>query len=450
MRPAIRYLTTADGVRLAYAVHGDGPPLVHVRGWMSHLDLFWEDMEFRAFFEAIGTRFRVVRYDMRGTGLSDRDVTDRLSLDELILDLDAVFDHLGLEEAVLYATCYGGPITVEWAARNPSRVSKLVLDGTYASGPQLGTPDMRESVRTAARLLGAPTTAAAGHAMLAYFTRPDGMDTRDARFRRTRQSINADVAEALYNLSFEWDVTAACESITVPTLVTHRRESHAVPVRLGRELASLLPNAELVTFPGADHNPWEGDALEPLRAMARFLGEPIDLAYRRRARLRPTIVLFTDMEGSTSNAARLGDATAQELMRANKRIVETGLDDHGGKRVKSTGDGLMAEFGSVSQALMAAAAIQAAVAAHNAEHPDASFRLRMGVNAGEPLAEDDDLHGIVVHTAARICDNAHGGEVLVSNVVRELATGKDFRFADAGVFDVKGLDEPIRLFRLVT
>ncbi len=450
MRPAIRYLTTSDNVRLAYAVHGDGPPLVYVRGWMSHIDLYWDDMDFRSFFEAIGSRFRVVRFDMRGTGMSDRDVTDRLSLDELLLDVDAVFDHLGLDQAVVYATCYGGPIAIEWAARNAGRLPKLVLDGTYASGPDLGTPDMRESVLTAARLLGAPNTAAAGHAMLAYFTRPNSMDTRDERFRRSRQSITADVAESLYKLSFQWDVSAACESITVPVLVTHRRESQAVPFRLGQQLASLLPNAEFVALPGTDHNPWEGDALEPLRAMARFLGEPIDAAYRRRVRLRPTIVLFTDMEGSTSNATRLGDANAQELLRASNRIVSSGLDDHGGKRVKSTGDGLLAEFGSVSQALTAAAAIQASVAAHNAEHPDASFRLRMGVNAGEPLAEDDDLHGIVVHTAARICEQAHGGEVLVSNVVRELATGKDFRFADAGSFDLKGLDEPVRLFRLVT
>jgi len=449
MRPAIRYLTTPDGVRLAYAVHGEGPPLVYVRGWSSHLDLFWDDMEFRAFFEAIGSRFQVVRFDMRGTGMSDRQVTDRLSLDELTLDLDAVFDHLHLDQAVVYATCYGGPITIDWAARNPGRVSKLVLDGTYASGAELGTPEMRAAVLTAARLLGSPTTAAAGHALLAYFTRPDSMETRSERFRRSRQAISADVAEVLYNLSFEWDVSAACESIAAPTLVTHRRECQAVPMRLGLRLASLLPNAEFVPVPGADQNPWEGDALEPLRAMARFLGEPVDVSYRRRVRLRPTIVLFTDMEGSTSNAARLGDEDAQELVRANNRIVQSGLEDHGGKRVKSTGDGMMAEFSSVSQALAAAAAIQASVAAHNAARPDASFRLRMGVNAGEPLAEDDDLHGLVVHATARICDHAHGGEILVSNVVRELATGKDFRFTDAGVFDLKGLDEPVRLFRLV-
>jgi class 3 adenylate cyclase len=449
VRPAIRHLTTSDGVRLAYAVHGDGPPLVYVRGWSSHLDLFWDDVDFRTFFDAIGSRFQVVRFDMRGTGLSDRRVTERLTLDELTLDIDAVFGHLGLDEAIVYATCYGGPIAIDWTARNPSRVSKLILDGTYARGPDLGTPDMRESVLTAARLLGTPTTAAAGHALLAYFTRPDSMDTRSEKFRRSRQAISADVAQVLYELSFDWDVSAACAAITAPTLVTHRRESQAVPFRLGLQLASLLPNADLVGVPGADHNPWEGDAIEPLRAMARFLGEPIDGAYRRRVRLRPTIMLFTDMEGSTSNAARLGDADAQELVRANNRIVHTGLEEHGGQRVKSTGDGVLAEFSSVSVALTAAAAIQASVAEHNEAHPEASFRLCMGVNAGEPLAEDDDLHGLVVNTAARICDHARGGEVLVSNVVRELATGKDFRFADEGLVDLKGLDEPVRLFRLI-
>src|SRR5688500_7293197 len=110
MRPAIRYLTTPDGVRLAYAVHGEGPPMVHVRGWKSHLDLFWDDMEFRAFFEAIGSRFQVIRFDMRGTGMSDRQVTDRLSLDELTHDPDAVSAHLPVLQEAASATCPRGPI----------------------------------------------------------------------------------------------------------------------------------------------------------------------------------------------------------------------------------------------------------------------------------------------------------------------------------------------------
>ena len=446
MRPPIRYMTTADGVRLAYAEHGSGPPLVYVRGWIHHIDLWWDDVDYRSFFEALGSRFRVIRFDMRGNGLSDRDVTDKVTLDELVLDVEAVFDSLSIDSAIVFATCYGGPIAIRFAAANPARVDKLVLDGTYAHGPELATPEVRESVLGAVRMYSSQHTV--GHALLDYFTRPDAAEARDVRRRRSRRSIASDVAGPLYELSFEWDVRGDCDAVTAPTLVTHRRSSKAVPVGLGQRLASSLPNAEFVALEGTEHNPWEGDALRTLQVMARFLGEPVDEPFSRRVKLRPTVVLFTDIEGSTSNAVRLGDTGAQQLVRAHNDIVHTGLENHGGRRVKSTGDGVLAEFSSVSQALAAAAAIQNRVAAHNEATPDASFRIRMGINAGEPLAEDDDLHGVVVNTAARICAQAHGGEILVSNVVRELATGKDFRFADAGVFDLKGLDEPVRLFRL--
>jgi class 3 adenylate cyclase len=347
---------------------------------------------------------------------------------------------------VLYATCYGGPIAIAFAAAQPERVSKLMLDGTYARGQDLATPEVRASVMASARMLA--TVPGAGHALLAYFTRPDSLETRAERLKRSRQCITGPIAEALYALSFEWDVSPECSGITMPTLVTHRRRSRAVLVEHGQRLASLIPDAEFVVGEGSDHNPWEGDAQQPLQAMARFLGQPIDAAFTRRVHLRPTVILFTDMEGSTSTTARMGDVRAQDVVRAHNAIVHAGLESHAGKRVKSTGDGVMAEFPSVSQALLAAGAIQRQLATHNEANPDAAIRVRMGVNAGEPLEEDDDLHGIVVNTASRICAQAHGGEVLVSNVVRELASGKGFDFADVGVFEMKGLDEPVRLFRL--
>ncbi|HEX7165699.1 MAG TPA: adenylate/guanylate cyclase domain-containing protein [Acidimicrobiales bacterium] len=446
MRPPIRYLKTTDGVRLAYTVHGEGPPLVFARGWISHVDLFWDDLDFRTYFEAIATRFTVVRFDMRGVGLSDRNVEDKLSLDELVLDLEAVFDGLDLERAVLYATCYAGPIAVRYAAAHPDRVEKLVLDGTYASGPELSNEDLRASVMNAVGLFS--TSPSAAHAVLHYFTRGDGSGPADEKFRRNRQSITAEVAKPLYEMSFEWDVTPDCEAVTSPALVLHRRGSMAVPVALGQRLASLLPDASFVAVDGREHNTWEGDATQPLAALAHFLGAPIDRAYTRRVQLRPTIVLFTDSVGSTARAAQLGDEPAQLIARVQNAIVHQGLEDHGGKRVKGTGDGVLAEFNSVSQALRAAAAIQKKMAEHNAENQDSSVRIRIGINAGEPLAEDDDLHGVMVNTAARICELAHGGEVLVSGVVRELARGKGFTFSDAGPADLRGLDEPVHLYRL--
>ena len=182
--------------------------------------------------------------------------------------------------------------------------------------------------------------------------------------------------------------------------------------------------------------------------MAHFLGEPFDRSYRPRTSSRPTVILFTDMEGSTATTVRMGDERAQEVVRAHNTIVRTALEGRGGRVVKSTGDGVMAAFESVSSAVHCAIDIQDRLAGHNADVPDAPIRVRIGINAGEPLAEGDDLHGIVVSTASRICDQARAGEVLVSNVVRELATGKGLRFTDAGAFELKGLEEPVRLYRV--
>ena len=448
MHPPTRYVSASDGVRVAYASHGSGPPLVFVRGWISHLDAMWDDPEFRPFMEALGAHFTVTRYDMRGCGLSDRQPA-ALDLDDLVLDLEAVMDRVdpsGSSDVVVYAVCYGGLIAARYAARHPNRVSKLVLDGTYAKGEDISTPQMRDSVLAMIRMLDDQPRAA--HAMLDFFTNPDGGDLREQRLARTRKAIDGDAASRLYELSFAVDLTADLRSLGMPTLVLHRTRTQAIPFVNGQHVAALVRDATFVATEGAAHNPWEGDARPPLAAMARFLDVPVDRAYRPRTSARPTVILFTDMEGSTATTVRIGDDRAQEIVRTHNAIIREGLDGRGGRVVKSTGDGVMAEFSSVSSAVHAAIDIQRTLDRYNAENPDASIRVRMGINAGEAVSEDDDLHGIVVSTASRICDQARAGEILVSNVVRELATGKQLEFVDAGTFELKGLGEPLRLFRV--
>lgn len=448
MHPPTRYASATDGVRIAYASHGEGPPLVFVRGWISHLDAMWDDPEFRPFMEALGAHYTVTRYDLRGCGLSDRH-PDALGLDDLVLDLEAVMarvDPSGATPVVLYGVCYGGIIAARYAAQHPERVDKLVLDGTYARGGDISTPSMSESVLAMIRMLDDQPRAA--HAMLDFFTNPDGGDLREQRLDRTRKAINGDVASKLYELSFELDITADLRALEMPTLVLHRTRTQAIPFVNGQHVAALVRDATFVATEGAAHNPWEGDAKAPLAAMARFLDVPVDRAYRQRTSARPTVILFTDMEGSTATTVRVGDDRAQEIVRTHNAIVREGLDGRGGRVVKSTGDGVMAEFSSVAAAVNAAIDIQKALDDHNAENTDAAIRVRMGINAGEPVSEDDDLHGIVVSTASRICDQARAGEILVSNVVRELATGKQLEFREAGTFELKGLGEPLRLFRV--
>lgn len=448
MHPPTRYVSTDDDVRIAYAVHGEGPTLVFVRGWISHLDSMWDDPEFRPFMEAIGSEFRVVRYDVRGCGLSDRR-PDVIDLDHLARELGAVVDRVAEpdEAVVLYAVCYGGPIAARYAALHPERVDRLILDGTYARGEDVATPEMRESVLGMIRML--ETQPKAAHAMLDFFTNPEGSDLREIRLERTRRAIDADAARRLYELSFAVDVTKDLRSLRMPALVLHRKRTSAVPFVHGQHVAALLHDATFVGVDGAAHNPWEGDAAQPLRAMAHFLERPIDRRFRPRTSARPTVILFTDMEGSTATTAKVGDDLAQDLVRTHNAIIRTALEGRGGRVVKSTGDGVMAEFASVSSSVNCAIEIQQRLDERNAAAAEAPpIRVRIGINAGEPLSEDDDLHGIVVSTAARICDQAAAGEILVSNVVRELATGKGLRFVDAGTFALKGLEEPARLYRV--
>jgi class 3 adenylate cyclase/pimeloyl-ACP methyl ester carboxylesterase len=448
MPPPIRFALTEDEVSIAYSVHGSGPPLVFVRGWISHLDLQWLFPDYRLFMEALGRHFTVIRYDMRGNGLSERNVVGRLTLDDLALDLHAVTDAIGVGPAAYLATCYGGAIVARFARQAPGLVERLILDGTYARGEDLGSKEMRESVLSTVKLLesspGMATT------MLGYYTHPEGSDSQrtDGRDRLGREAITADVAGELYALSFDLDISKDLINLDMPTLVTHRRDSKSVPVALGRRVAALVPNATFVATEGRPHNPWDGDATEVLSVMGEFLGLRLGEGYHPRVVVRPTVILFSDIVESTESAARLGDSAAHEGTRAFQAITRQCLEMRGGRLVKSMGDGAMAEFPSVSQGIGCAIDMQHAFATFAAENPDLNLHVRIGINAGEPLSEDDDLHGLVVSTAARICDQGLGSEILVSNVVRELAVGKGFSFIDRGTANLKGIAEPVHLFRV--
>jgi len=442
MPPPVRFLTAPDGVRLAYCAHGEGPPLVYVRGWLSHLDMLWDDPAFRAYFEALARCFRVVRFDARGNGLSDRSVPP-ITLDALASDLETIVDGLGLEAPVLYASTYGGLIAMTYVARHPDRVSRLILDGTYARGAELTSTERREWILSMLR--DSPDVAL--QRVLSYFTHPE---PEVAVFRRApaRDVIDAEVAVQLYRIAFEADLIDLLPSITVPALVMHRRKSLAVPFRLGRELASRLADARFVPLEGSAHNSWEGDAQEALDAVGSFLGVPLEVERPPEARASGGLVtiLFTDIESSSALRRSLGDERAHELVRTHNTIVRDALAVSGGSEIKHTGDGIMASFGSALRALECAVAIQRGVASHLEAHPDAPLRVYVGLNAGEPIAEERDLFGTSVDLARRLVDEARPGEILVSNVVRELAAGKGFRFVERGEAMLKGFDEPVRLY----
>ena len=444
MDAPIHFLTTRDGIRIAYCVHGHGPPLVFVRGWISHLELHWSYSPYRSYFEALAQHFRLVRYDARGNGLSQREVPD-IDLDALVLDLEAVVDELALNDVTLYGSTFGGPIAVMYAARCPERIGRLILDGTYANGQDIAGPERQEAI---VRMIRHFPDFAFEH-MLGRLTHPE---PEQALYRRAgaREFMSASVAAQLYTLCYKIDVSAVLPTIQVPTLVLHRRGSRAIPFRLGREVAALLPNARFVPLEGTAHDSWEGDAEAALTAIGDFLGVRLvpPTGAAAAADERPLTILFTDIAGSTVLTQRLGDAKAQEVLRSHNAVVREALRSHDGVEIKHTGDGIMASFPSASRAVRCAVAIQKGVTACSERDAEMALQVRIGLNAGEPITEGRDLFGTAVQLARRICDCAAPGQILASSVIRQLASGKGFLFVDRGDVALRGFEEQVRLYEV--
>ena len=441
MSPPIRFLTTTDDVRIACCSWGDGPPLIFVRGWMSNAELAWDIPAFVAFFEPLARHFRIIYYDSRCNGLSDRGVP-AVDLGRLVLDLETVMDAYATEPAVVYGQCFGGPIAISYASRHPERVSKLILDGTYARGAELATPEQRDRLLTMLR--GEPQAAMFA---LGYYTDPKAeqnvtLAKHYAELRRTHEFVTIDDAIKLYALGYDVDVSDDLPLIQAPALIMHRRDNKSVPFALGRDLAARISGAKFVPQQGAAANPWYGDSAEVLRAIETFLEVPLFQDARHGVR-SPVTILFTDMESSTATTQRVGDAAAHDVVRVHNAVVRDSLRASDGREIKHTGDGIMASFSSASRAVECAVAIQRTLASKVG-----APRVRIGINAGEPVVEDDDLFGTAVQLAARTCAHAQPAQILLTNVVRELTAGKGFLYADIGDVELRGFEDPVRLYEI--
>jgi class 3 adenylate cyclase len=258
-----------------------------------------------------------------------------------------------------------------------------------------------------------------------------------------RESITPEEVRAAYASILQFDVTALLPQVKSPTLVLHRRQVAYPEVHIASGLASRIPGARLALLEGTSLAPYLGDMEAVLAAIDEFLGEGEEAAAGPAPSGLVTI-LFTDIEGSTSLTQRLGDAKAQEVLRTHNRIVRDALKAHSGSEVKTMGDGFMASFSSATGALECAIAMERAFAAHN-ESAGEPIRVRIGLNAGEPIAEEEDLFGTAVQLAARVCAYAQPGEILAADVVQQLAAGKGFSFADKGEATLKGFEKPVRL-----
>ncbi len=452
----IRFCTTADGVCIAYATVGEGYPLVRALGWVTHLEYEWQSPLWRHVIEGLAENHQLVRYDGRGTGLSDRNVEEH-SVEPWVLDLEAVVDALGLERFTLLGISQGGPIAITYAVHHPERVSHLVLYGTFGRFPHpLETEEQRQVFDSMLTLtkLGWGQDHPTFRQMFTTLFIP-GANAEQMRWfdELQRNSTAPDNAVKLLRAFSQIDVTDLLPQLKVPTLVLHRRGDQAIPFEAGRGLASAIPNARFVPLDGDNHLYLDGEegVHTFFQAISEFLPEKESGASKQASPTAidaPLTILFTDMEGSTSLTQRLGDARAQEVLRAHNTIVRDALKANGGSEIKHTGDGIMASFASASRALECAIGIQRALAERNDSEPDAPIRVRIGLNAGEPVAEDEDLFGTAVQLAARVCAQAEPGRILASNVVRELSAGKGFLFSDQGDVALRGFEDPVRLYEV--
>lgn len=435
MGPQVRYAQTVDDVSIAYWTYGEGPVLVETPLIpFSHIEMEWENPHIRRWYERLGQTTTVVRYDGRGTGLSQRGVAD-VSLEAHVRDLEAVVDQLGPEPISLMGVFHGGPPAITYAAQNPERVSHLALWCAYVTGADYWKSAQAEGLRALRQTDYRLFLRTGAHELIGWAE--DGQSDLFADIMEL--AVEPDEADTLLAATRDFDATEFLAGVDAPTLVIHRRDLKWLDISLSRSLASNIKEARLLVIPGRSPLPAAGDIEAGAHAIAEFLGLDLPPDVEAQPERAFTAVLFTDLVNHAVMMSTLGDERGREVLRNHEQITRAALSDHGGTEVKTLGDGFMASFESVSRALECAISLQMSVDAHNSTNSP-SLSVRIGLNAGEPIHEDGDLFGTTVILASRIAQKAAGGEILVSNAVRELVRGGPFSLVDRGGFTPKGLD----------
>jgi class 3 adenylate cyclase len=437
--PDVRYARNGE-VSIAYQVLGEGPQdLVFVTGFVSHLEVLWEAPQTRRFFERLASFSRLIIWDKREQGLSDR-IGHPPTLEHGMDDLAAVLDAVGSERTALFGISEGGPMAVLYAASFPKRVTHLVLYGTYARLTRsedypTGIPQyaLEGWVQTAASDWGGPVglelwapSVAGDPEMAAWW----------ARLLRSGTSPRA--AAALMRMYVDIDVRPALAAITAPTLVLHRSEDRLVPIGHARVLAESVPHARYVELTGSDHLVVAGDQDAILGEIEEFMtGERRE---REPERVLAT-VLITDIVSSTERAAAIGDRDWRRVLERHDEVVRTELARFRGREIKQTGDGFLAAFDGPARAVGCAASITERVRALGID-------VRAGVHTGECELRDGDIAGMAVHIGARIGACARSGEVLVSSTVKDLVVGSGLRFIERGAAELRGVPGQWHLYAL--
>jgi class 3 adenylate cyclase len=443
--PETRYTLSGD-VNIAYQVVGEGPlDLVFIPSLTHHIELAWENPTQAQFFNRLASIGRLLLFDKRGTGMSDRVVG--ATLEERMDDVRAVMDAAGSEQAALVGLGEGAPICALFAATYPERTTALVLINTAPRMtrspelPWLPTRAERErEIEAMVRAWSDPQTVADQFAIGS----PSATDEERRGFARViRLSVSPGSAATYLRMNMDVDISDVLPLIRVPTLVMQRKDMAVLDMRNAHYLAEHIPGARLVELPGRDFAPQLGDTNRLLAELERFLKDVLEGGQWEAEpdRILAT-VLFTDIVDSTARAAELGDRAWRELLQEHHEAVRSQLGRFRGKEMDTAGDGFFATFDGPARAIHGAVAIREGVR-------DLDLQVRAGLHTGECELVDGKAGGIAVHIGARIASLAQPGEVLVSSTVKDLVAGSGIAFEDRGEHQLKGISEAWRLFTVV-
>jgi pimeloyl-ACP methyl ester carboxylesterase/class 3 adenylate cyclase/DNA-binding CsgD family transcriptional regulator len=446
VRPEMQYARRGD-VHIAYQVLGNGPlDLVSVPGWISHVEYDWELPAYQRFHERFASFSRLIRFDKRGTGLSDRvSITELPSLEQRIDDMRAVMDAVGSERAVLMGSSEGAPLAILFAATYPERTVALVLWGAMArSTPVPDYPwgswpsDLKEREElfdSRMRVWGTMDE------LMAFSPELKG-DERYLEWASTRRRLGASpgAALALLRMNVEIDVRHVLPAIRVPTLIMHRTDDQSVPVGGGRYIAAHIPGSKYVELPGADHHQWLGDQDVMIGAIEEFLTGSRHVADSNRVL---ATVMSVGIADAMSHITTLGDRRWRELLHEYQDRARREVTRFRGHPVRVTGEGTLATFDGPARAVQCARAIGDAAR-------ELGIATRAGLHTGEVDVVDDEIDGITVQVAARIGAMAGPDEVLVSGTVRDLVAGSGLAFEERGALAVPGVPHEWRLSALAS
>ena len=441
MRATTRYARSGD-YSIAYQVVGGGPlDIVFVPGFVSHVEYAWEDPDYARLLDRLATFSRLIIFDKRGTGLSDRVPVEKLpTLEQRMDDVRAVMDAAGSEKAALLGVSEGGPLSILFATTYPERVTSLVLYGTYARRVRAEDYPWAPTVDEHRQNLDRVQQGWGGPSQIETWA-PSVAD--DERFRRwwgqyLRLGASPAAARAVLEMTLQIDVRDILPAVRVPTLILHRTGDRRIDVGGSRYMATRIPDARLVELPGEDHLVWVGNSDSVIDEIAEFLTGARHIA--EPTRILAT-VLFTDMVESTNRAVELGDARWRSLISDHDRVVRSELTRFRGSEIDRRGDGFLAMFDGPARAIRCALSIVDRV-------HELGIKVRAGLHTGELDKIDSGIAGIAVHIGARVMSLAGPDEVLVSSTVKDLVAGSGLTFVERGTHELKGVPGSWSIFQV--